>query len=263
MANGYHINIEKRPVPPPEPEQPHAERYVNAEVVDQNYRSGNESYDNYGTDGYDGYDNYNGYDNGQQYNEPRPQYSGDMYARQGNGMGYGSPQYADPRYNDQRFTQVGQNMSGQNMPYQQFGQPNVMPNYGGQQGQFGGQMQSKFCKFCGGRIPMDAVVCTICGRQVEELRQAQPMMGQGQPQVIINNNNNNNNNNNFGMMPGKMKDKWVAFLLCFFFGWFGAHRYYEGKIATGILYLFTFGLGGLGVLIDLLLILFKPRKYLV
>lgn len=44
-------------------------------------------------------------------------------------------------------------------------------------------------------------------------------------------------------------------LLCLFLGVFGIHRFYERKIVTGILYLFTFGFLGLGVLIDLLQII--------
>lgn len=56
--------------------------------------------------------------------------------------------------------------------------------------------------------------------------------------------------------PGQ-KNKWVALLLCFFLGVFGAHRFYEGKIWTGILYLLTCGLFGLGVLIDFFKILFR------
>jgi TM2 domain-containing membrane protein YozV len=46
-----------------------------------------------------------------------------------------------------------------------------------------------------------------------------------------------------------------AFLLCFFFGVFGAHRFYVGKIGTGILQIVT--LGGLGIwaLIDLIMII--------
>ena len=58
-----------------------------------------------------------------------------------------------------------------------------------------------------------------------------------------------------------MKDKWVAFLLCFFLGCFGFHKFYEGKVIFGIIYLFTGGLCGVGVLIDLILILLKPNPY--
>lgn len=48
------------------------------------------------------------------------------------------------------------------------------------------------------------------------------------------------------------KKKWVAFFLCFFTGFLGIHRFYLGKIGTGILYLFTNGLFGVGVIIDLI-----------
>lgn len=62
--------------------------------------------------------------------------------------------------------------------------------------------------------------------------------------------------------PGEtVCDKWVAFLLCFFLGGFGAHKFYEGKIGMGILYLFTGGLFGIGWLVDWIMILGKPEKY--
>ncbi len=60
-----------------------------------------------------------------------------------------------------------------------------------------------------------------------------------------------------------MKNKWVALLLCFFLGEFGAHKFYEGKILMGVLYLFTLGLFGIGVLVDFIILLFKPNPYSV
>lgn len=53
-----------------------------------------------------------------------------------------------------------------------------------------------------------------------------------------------------GHAPGE-KNKWVVFFLCLFFGVFGVHRFYERKIITGIIYLLTLGLGGIGVIVDL------------
>lgn len=116
-----------------------------------------------------------------------------------------------------------------------------------------------FCKFCGGRIPAEAVVCTLCGRQVEQLQSAQPV----QPQVVINNSNSNTNTNTVYMPMGRPKNKWVALALCFFLGVFGAHRFYEGKIGTGIIWFLTAGFFGIGAFIDFLRILFKPNPYYV
>ena len=57
------------------------------------------------------------------------------------------------------------------------------------------------------------------------------------------------------------KSKSVAELLCFFFGIFGAHRFYVGKIGTGFLWLFTLGFFGIGDVIDFFMILFGKFKY--
>ena len=43
-------------------------------------------------------------------------------------------------------------------------------------------------------------------------------------------------------------------LLCFFFGVLGVHRFYVGKIGTGILQLLTFGGLGIWALIDFIII---------
>lgn len=50
----------------------------------------------------------------------------------------------------------------------------------------------------------------------------------------------------------KQKSKMIAFLLCFFFGYLGFHYFYVGRAGMGILYFFTFGLFGIGWLIDMI-----------
>lgn len=122
------------------------------------------------------------------------------------------------------------------------------------------QTETKFCKHCAAKIPKDAVICTACGRQVEQLD------GGVQPQVVINNANNNTNtnvNNNVAGIHGRALNKWVAFFLCLFLGYFGAHKFYEGKTGMGVLYLFTGGLFGIGWIIDCISLLFKPNPYYV
>ena len=50
------------------------------------------------------------------------------------------------------------------------------------------------------------------------------------------------------------KDVVVAYLLWFFLGLMGAHRFYLGHAGMGILYLFTFGVFGIGWIIDAIII---------
>lgn len=53
----------------------------------------------------------------------------------------------------------------------------------------------------------------------------------------------------------KTFNRWVLALICFFLGALGVHRFMVGKIGTGVLYLLTVGLFGIGVLVDFILIL--------
>lgn len=57
------------------------------------------------------------------------------------------------------------------------------------------------------------------------------------------------------------KSKWISFFLCLFLGVFGAHKFYEGRVLLGILYICTGGLFGIGIIIDLVILFFKPNPY--
>ena len=87
----------------------------------------------------------------------------------------------------------------------------------------------KYCTHCGQELVDDAVVCTNCGREA--------------PKNIVSN-----------VEGGSEKSRLVALLLVLFVGGFGIHRFYVGKIGTGVLWLLTAGLFGIGVLVDLILI---------
>ena len=137
-----------------------------------------------------------------------------------------------------------------------------MENNHAEQGTTTVQEKMKFCKHCGAKIPEAAVICTHCGCQVEEMK------NQEQPSIVINNANtssnvNTNNNMNPAMFGVRAKNKWVAFLLCFFLGYLGAHKFYEGRVGAGILYLLTVGVFGIGWLVDCIVLLCKPNPYYV
>lgn len=113
------------------------------------------------------------------------------------------------------------------------------------------QESMKYCKYCGQRIPSDAVVCTHCGRQVEILNGAAAASNHininTQPQRIY-------PQETFDAFNTSDKSKSTSLVLAAlgFLGLGGLHRFYTGKIISGFVYLFTGGLYGLGTFIDIL-----------
>ena len=111
-----------------------------------------------------------------------------------------------------------------------------------------------YCKNCGKQIEETVSFCPHCGTNLKSRpSKAEPWdYTYTPPQQPTVNVVNTNVNNVYACAP---KNRWIAFFLCFFLGYIGAHRFYVGKVGTGILYLFTLGLFGIGSLVDLIVIL--------
>ena len=83
-----------------------------------------------------------------------------------------------------------------------------------------------FCPNCGAEINDNAVVCVKCGCSISS-------------------------------KSGERKNWVVAYLLSWFLGGFGAHRFYLGKIGSGLGMLFTLGGCGIWSLIDFICLSFN------
>lgn len=85
-----------------------------------------------------------------------------------------------------------------------------------------------YCKNCGLEIDNNSVACPKCGYPVGGSRTPLSQVSQ--------------------------KKRLVALLLCFFLGCLGVHRFYVGKIGTGVIMFLTFGGLGIWALIDFIVI---------
>lgn len=96
-----------------------------------------------------------------------------------------------------------------------------------------------FCKNCG--TEFDGKFCPNCGTPSSDTVIVDA------PKVVVTGNASNGTE--------VYKSKWVAFFLCLFLGNLGLHRFYVGKVGTGIVWLLTLGVLGIGILVDLITIL--------
>lgn len=87
--------------------------------------------------------------------------------------------------------------------------------------------QEKYCFNCGTSIDSRAAVCPKCGVP-------QPDAAQNKP----------------------FNTQWLAvLLLCWILGVFGVHRFYLGRVGSGILMLITIGGLGIWYLVDLIMVI--------
>ena len=101
----------------------------------------------------------------------------------------------------------------------------------------GAAARTPYCVRCGGSMPGGDRYCRACGW---ETGVEPPTAPAPPPRPVIPNASESN--------------RLAALLLCIFIGVFGGHRFYVGKIGTGILWLCTFGLFTIGAIYDLVLI---------
>ena len=120
----------------------------------------------------------------------------------------------------------------------------------------GANVNGAFCEYCGAKMPAERIETqTIHADHVvvnnyyyPELQQRAGSDGSGFGSQRV--------NLNAGFAPSTSpKSRTIALLLCFFLGFFGAHRFYAGRYLRGVIYLFTFGVFGIGWLVDLVLII--------
>lgn len=114
-------------------------------------------------------------------------------------------------------------------------------------------VQFKDCQRCGAKMPVDSIYCLACGKKFKNI--FYPVDDFETVSKIV--------KESMNQRQGVWKNKWVSLLLCIFLGWIGAHKFYEGKIGMGILYICTFGLLGFGWIIDIFRIAIKTNPYRV
>jgi len=102
------------------------------------------------------------------------------------------------------------------------------------------------CSSCGAVIKKAALQCPKCGVAT----MSWDAVKHGYSKVL-------------GVQNGIGKKWLTTLLLAVFLGWLGIHRFYVGKIGTGILWFLTLGISGIGWIIDIIFILtgqFKDKK---
>ncbi|MBN2156787.1 MAG: TM2 domain-containing protein [Candidatus Lokiarchaeota archaeon] len=113
-----------------------------------------------------------------------------------------------------------------------------------------------YCPSCGSEISDNARYCEYCGTEQSISKEQSESRTYSSRKIEIN--VNTPHSTDYTYYEGSTvspKSQLVLLLLWFFFGVFGVHYFYAGRIGMGLLWLFTGGLFGIGWCIDLIVIL--------
>lgn len=124
------------------------------------------------------------------------------------------------------------------------------------------------CEYCGSLVPDDKNKCDACGAWcAQEVEKTAPIPSSAPivPQPPVDNAKNNIGTASDGKFISNkgVLNSLVIFLVCVFFGILGLHRFIQGKIFTGILWLITLGLLGIGYFADIVITGVRFLKSLV
>lgn len=120
-------------------------------------------------------------------------------------------------------------------------------------------MSTKYCQHCRKIIGKECIICPECGKQVEYIGMSPQMANlDATPSIPKAPSTPPLRMSPYAIPPRNTTqysspyNKSTTLLLAVFFGFLGIHRIYVGKLGTGLIWFFSFGLFGIGWLADII-----------